>query len=140
MSISIPKRTEACLKFIREGFDADATVAWMLTQYADEPSMLRAKHKDKLARNIITMGGSGDQREMNIAAFDRALQQFMRDERERAVYEIQRQKETLEIELRKAQDEIFERDGDLRKLYERVDTLQQEKVALLTAEVTPAVV
>ncbi len=136
MSISIPKRTEACLKFIREGFDADRTVAWMLKQFADEPSMERSKYPEKLARNIITMGGTGDQREMNIAAFDRALQQYMRDEREKTVYELQQQKEQLEIELRKAQDEIYVRDGDLRKLYERVDTLQQDKVALLTAEAT----
>lgn len=133
MSISIPKRTEACLKFIREGFDADKTVAWMLKQYEDEPSMIRAKHKDKLARNIITMGGTGDQKEMNIAAFDRALEQYIRDEREKAAYELREKVSKLEIELRDSQQEIYERDADLRRLYERVDTLQQDKVQLLGA-------
>ena len=76
MSISPHKRMNACLRLIRNDFDIEGTVAWVMREYADDPAMQQAKHKEKLARNIITIGGSGDQQYMNLAAFKDALRLF----------------------------------------------------------------
>ena len=73
MTISATKRRDACLHLLRNDFDIEGTIRWMLREYADDPAMLRASNKEKLARNVITIGGSGDQQALNMVAFQQAL-------------------------------------------------------------------
>ena len=65
--------------------DIDATTKWVVKEYADDPSMQRATNKDRLARNIITIGGSGDQQQLNMVAFQQALAQHAEEQRRKAV-------------------------------------------------------
>ena len=73
MQISQTRRREACLHLIQSRFDVDGTIAWFLTTYADDPAVEAAKDKEKFARNLITMGGSGLNQIVNIIAFHQAL-------------------------------------------------------------------
>ena len=73
MGLSIARRRDACLHYIQSDFDIDATVRWVLREFRAEPAFLRSKNPERLARNIVTMGGQGDQQEMNAVGFMQAL-------------------------------------------------------------------
>ena len=79
MSVSMIKRTEACLRLLRSDFDIEGTIEWMLNEYADDPTIQRAANKEKLCRNMITIGGTGEQKYLNLVAFRQALIIFSRD-------------------------------------------------------------
>ena len=73
MSVSRDRRKRACFYQIDHGFDTDKTIGWMLKEYATDENITRVKDPEKLCRNIITMGGTGREREMNGQAFEAAL-------------------------------------------------------------------
>ena len=126
MSMSIPRRQEACLHFIRNGFDADQTIAWMRTEYVNEPSLQNATHPEKLCRNVITMGASGDQKEMNIAAFSKAFDVFLNEERDRES-SMNRQKVVgLETDVKTANDRWATAQTELNARERRLAELQQK--------------
>lgn len=130
MSISIAKRQAACQHFIRNGFNAEKTVAWVLKEYAHDDSVCSAKYPERLARNVITMGGSGDQKEMNTVAFQNALNLFIAEERERAVAVLQKENIDHKAEIRllreqRAADHVTE-----RTMNDRLSALQEEKASL----------
>ena len=112
MSMSIPDRKESCLRFIRSGFNAPQTTAWMLTEFANEPKLQRSKNPETLCRNIITMGGSGLEKEANIAAFNSALDIHAAQERDR--------------EAAASRLKVTELESDLRTQRERTDAAQSE--------------
>ena len=139
MSISVVKRREACLRLLRSEFDLEATIAWVLKEYADDPFVLRAKNKEKLARNIVTIGGSGDQQELNMLAFQQALATFATEQRQSSLAALRAEKESLVQERdklvaaldeergsvhaeRRSRDNV---QGDLNKSNERVQDLQE---------------
>ena len=104
MSVSMIKRTEACLRLLRSDFDIEGTIEWMLNEYADDPTIQRAANKEKLCRNMITIGGTGEQKYLNLVAFRQALLIFSRDvNRNRAAKHetrISKLKEQLQESLR----------------------------------------
>ena len=104
MSVSMIKRTEACLRLLRSDFDIEGTIEWMLNEYADDPTIQRAANKEKLCRNMITIGGTGEQKYLNLVAFRQALIIFSRDvNRNRAAKHetrISKLKEQLQESLR----------------------------------------
>ena len=148
MSMSIPRRQDACLHFIHNGFDADQTIAWMLTEYREEPTVLRAKHPEKLCRNIITMGGSGIEKEANIAAFNRALDVHAAQERDREAAATRQKMAELEGDLRTARDRAEVAQAEVNKRQLQIDNLRQQNDDLtrrnhqheLTAAKEPAAV
>ena len=76
MSIPFEHREEACYRFISSGFKLEETTAWMLKEYADNPTITRSKYPEKLCANTVTMGGNGDQQQLNIAAFGNAYRRY----------------------------------------------------------------
>lgn len=126
MSMSIPRRQEACLQFIRGGFDAQATVAWMLNEFADEPTIQRAKNPEKLLLNTITMGGTGDQKEMNQAAFSRALDVYIQEERDREASMNRQKIAGLEADVKTANDRWANTQTELNARERRISDMQQE--------------
>ena len=123
MSMSMSSRRQACIHFIRNGFDAEKTVKWFLTEYASNATVQRAKHPERLARNIIAMGGDGDQREMNIAAFNDALRVFMDEEKERQSALARQKIAGLESDLKKAYDQRDASQLENSRLHQRVEHL-----------------
>ena len=69
MSMSMSTRREACLHLLRSELDIDGTIEWMLNEYALEPTIQRTVNKEKLCRNVITIGGRGEQKYLNLVAF-----------------------------------------------------------------------
>ena len=76
MSIPFQHREEACYRFIRSGFKLEDTVAWMMKEWQDDPTISRAKYPEKLCANTISMGGNGDQQQLNVAAFGNAYRRY----------------------------------------------------------------
>ena len=144
MSMSLPRRREACLHFIRNGFDADQTIKWVLKEYADDENVQRAKYPERLARNIITMGAGGDQKEMNIAAFGQAFEIFVREERDREVTKTRSRIADLERDLKVANDrwadaqsEVNDRDRRIHDLQGKVENLTNLNHTYALAEANP---
>ncbi|CAI8028218.1 hypothetical protein GBAR_LOCUS16101 [Geodia barretti] len=103
----------------------------MIKEWREDPVIARAVNKDKLCRNIITIGSTGDQQYLNMVAFQQALDIYNQ--------EIQkRDQERLQNDLKKAiQDadkyrELYEEQiGDIRDLNEQLRSSQRETIALM---------
>lgn len=76
MSVPISRRKRACAHFIENGFDLEKTVTWMRREYADDPTVQRSKKPEVLCANIVTMSGVGREKDLNMAAFFAAFQEF----------------------------------------------------------------
>ena len=76
-SVSFHRRVQACAKSIDSEFDFDNVIAWMLQEFGDDDTIKRAKDPHKLCRNIITMGGGGREKDLNIAAFREAFTKYL---------------------------------------------------------------
>ena len=114
MSISMIKRREACLRLLRSDFDIEGTIEWILNEYADEPTIQRAANKGKLCRNIITIGGTGEHKYLNLVAFQQALVIFSEDVRRNWAA-------AQEIRISKLEDQLEEsrrREQMYRELYD----------------------
>ncbi len=133
MHISITAREEACLQFIRGGFDQEKTIEWFLNRNSDHPVVLRAKNQEALARNIITMGSTGLQQEANIKAFQGAMTQFAEEQRRREVNVIKTENERLQQQLDTERNKVA---GLEREYREQVEKLQGLSDKLNQAETT----
>ena len=113
MSVSIPKRKLACRQFIKNDFDMDTTVDWFLKEFATDPHVSRVKNKRRLAENIVSMGGSGDQKGMNIEAFLQALVQHQSEWRDEEI-------RVAEVKLQQANKIIGEQQETINDLNSEV--------------------
>lgn len=117
MSMDIDLRIAACTRYFESGQNATETVDWMMKEFADEDTIRRAKYPRKLCLNVITMGGSGDQKQMNIYAFNAALAKFQANEvmREVAKHRSEMDKYRSETEqLRRRLDDAHDREMQLQ--------------------------
>ncbi len=119
MSIPIAKRAQGCLYLLRHNFDIEDTINFVIRECADEPAMQRAQDKRKLARNIVTIGGSGDQQQLNLAAFKDALREFEEDRMRNREQEYKREVDALKDELREANQRAYSAERTIRMLAER---------------------
>ena len=124
MSISVAKRRDACLHLLRNDFDIEASVDWVMSEFADEPSMQRAKNKEKLARNIITIGGSGDQQSLNLVAFEQALAIYGEEKRRKSVSALEGENKALKEALERERDRNEELGKDYREQVNKIQDLQ----------------
>ena len=76
-SVSFHSRVQACARSIDSEFDFDNVIAWMLQEFGDDDTIKRTKDPYKLCRNIITMGGGGREKDLNIAAFREAFTKYL---------------------------------------------------------------
>ena len=138
MSIPIARRKDACLYFLRNNFDIEATEKWVLQEFEEYPAMQRTKHPDKLARNLFMMGGTGDQREMNASAFKDAVEIYVNDIREKTKNAIQRENEslegTLETERNRNHDLASENRDQARQIATLQDKLKDAEISVLKLE------
>ena len=116
MSIPLHKRTQGCLYLLNHQFDVEATINHVLQECAAEPAMLRSQHQRELARNIVTIGGSGDQQQLNLAAFKDALREFDYDRQSNFLQEHKRELDAVRSELRDAEQRAYATERDYRKL------------------------
>ena len=54
----------------------------MMKEYATDENVTRAKYPHKLCRNIVTIGGTGREREINFAAFEAAFREIQARDRD----------------------------------------------------------
>ena len=122
--ISIARRTDGCLYLLRHGGDTDATIQYILREMADEPAIQQAKNKEKLARNIISMGGSGLNQDANITAMRRAMDIYA-DEKHRAeVAKLEQRVASLESDLERERSAKYDVELDYRKVSEQLNKAQ----------------
>jgi hypothetical protein len=112
MSIPFQNREEACYRFISSGFKLEDTVAWMMKEWKDDPTISRAKYPEKLCANTITMGGNGDQQQLNVAAFGNAYRRYA--------------SETEAQMTEKSRAEVTKLNSDYQALRERFDQSQRD--------------
>ena len=124
-TISVVKRQAACLRLLRGNFDVDGVVSWMLKEYADEPVIERAKDKEKLCRNIVTIGGTGAQQELNLVAFRGALDDYAVDMRRKAEQVLQNEIQELKADLKREQAQNIQLDKEYREATQRSQDLQE---------------
>ena len=125
MSLSVTKRRDACIQLLRNEFDIEGTVKWAVREYADDPAMARATNKERLARNIITIGGSGDQQALNMVAFQQALAIHAAEQNRRAISRQEAEVERLAQKLEQAEARANEVERDYRVQVQMVQDLRE---------------
>ena len=126
MSISVTKRRDAVLRLLRSDFDIDGTVQWVMLEFADEPAMQRAKNKEALARNIVTIGSQGDQQSLNMVAFQQALAIHAEDQRRKYTNVLESDLETARRNLEDERNRNEELGKDYRAQVKRVQDIQEQ--------------
>ena len=119
MSIPFSKRAQGCLYLLRHNFDIEETINFVIRECADEPAMQRAADKRKLARNLVTIGGSGDQQQLNLQAFKDALREFEEDRQRNREQEHKREMDALKDDLREANQRAYSSERAYRMLADR---------------------
>ena len=127
MSIPLHKRTQGCLYLLKHQFDIEGTIDYVVREFADEPAMQRAQDKRKLARNIVTIGSTGDQQQLNLVAFRDALQEFDQDRQQRREAEFKRELDALRDQIRSAEARAVNAERDFRQLAARATSLQESE-------------
>ena len=103
------KRERGVRYVIDHDFDVNLAIEYLIRECADEPKMKAAKDQRVLARNILTIKGSGAEKELNWRAWRDAVIRYGED--------MARQKESLFAETVKQKDDrIRELEADLRSL------------------------
>ena len=121
--ISIARRTDACLYLLRHNGDTDATIEYILKEMADEPAIQQAKNKEKLARNIISMGGSGLNQDANITAMRRAMDIYADEKHQAEVTKLNQRVANLETELERERNAKQDVELDYRKVSEQLNKM-----------------
>ena len=99
------------------------------------PAMARATNKERLARNIITIGGSGDQQALNMVAFQQALAIHASEQSRRAIS----QQEAEVTRLTQKLDQSEARANDVERDYRaQVQMVQDLRERLTESEVAMA--
>ena len=124
--ISIARRTDACLYLLRHNGDIDATVRYVLKELADEPAIQQAKNKEKLARNIISMGGSGLNQDANITAMRRAMDIYADEKHQAEVAKLNQELAALKAELERERNAKQDVELDYRKVSEQLNRMLME--------------
>ena len=133
MSIPFQHREEACYQFIVSGFDLEDTVAWMMKEYREDPTISRAKFPETLCANTVTMGGKGAQRRLNVTAFGNAYRRFAGEmdgrfiERLRAeVAEVNSNFQALEDRFHQSQRDLKEANNVIQHHLATINRLDRE--------------
>ena len=146
MSIPFQSREEACYRFIASGFKLEETVAWMMREWKNEPTVARAKYPEALLANTVTMGGNGDQKQLNVAAFGNAYRRYA-SETEAQLTEASRVEasklvetnQSLRSELDQAQRALNAANNQIQGHLANINRLDRQNVILqLKAGETPA--
>ena len=103
------KREKGVRYLIDHDFDVDLGIQFLIRECADEPKMKAAKDQRVLARNILTIKGSGAEKELNWMSWRNAIIKYGED--------MARQKENqFKTELDKKDDKIRELEAEVRSL------------------------
>lgn len=78
------------------------------------------KYPRKLAQNIVTIGGTGDQQEMNLAAFKDALRWYDDERHQNLVNQHQREMQELKAQLIASEERGRGLERDYRRMVQRV--------------------
>lgn len=134
MSVPFQAREQACHRFISSGFKLEETVQWMMREFREDPTIQRSKYPEKLCANIITMGGNGDQQQLNVAAFGNAYRRYASEkeaqlsEASRAeVEKLSRDFQALRQRLDDSQRELNEANNAIQRHLATINRLDREK-------------
>ncbi len=104
------KREKGVRYLIDHDLDLALGVAFLVRECADEPKMKAAKDRQLLARNILTMKGTGAEKELNWRSWRDAIIKYGED--------IARSRDgAFKEELAKKDERILELEAEARSLY-----------------------
>ena len=119
MSIPFHKRKMGCLHLLRNEFNIEGAIDFVVRECADEPAMQRSADQRKLARNIVTIGGSGDQQQLNLQAFKEALDTFDAERQRNLFQDHKRETDDLKNQLQEANQRANAAERDYRQMAQR---------------------
>ena len=118
-NVPFHKRKAGCLYLIKNEFDIERAVDFVVRECADEPAMQRSANQRKLARNIVTIGGSGDQQQLNLLAFKEALNDFDAERQRSLLQEHKREVDELKDKLNETERRANAAERDYRQMAQR---------------------
>ena len=119
MSLEIEIRDEIAYRFLSNGFRQFEAMDWALEVYAENQYIKKSKNPRKLVSNAMTMGGEGDQKQMNITAFGHAFARYSGEAR------AEEAAKTKMIE-QAAKEESIQRVREINVLRDRMEKAQQD--------------
>ena len=121
MNTPIPghKRKLGCLWLLNHRFDVEGAIDYVIAECADEPALQNATDKRKLARNIVTIGGTGLQQMANLSAFKEALGEFDEERQRRVVQHHQEDLDAVNTKLHAAEQRANAAERDYRVMAQR---------------------
>ena len=129
-TFTIAQRKRVVLHYLRNGQDAERTLSWFLKEFATHPLVRRTKYVDRLAKNIMLMGGSGNQREMNAKAFMEATQEYYS---ETVASRLRRENEELQKKLQLQVDRNYDLNREISDLHAQVAGSQNTVISMLAS-------
>ena len=139
-TIPISKRREGCLALIRNNFDTDKAVEFVMKDCANEPAMIRAKYPERLAFNIVTIGGNGVQQQLNLIAFQQAITQHAADLNRQSVNKANAENEKLRDQNERLTEQVRELEAARASLSQQVisktDDLRRAEVSMAQGALT----
>ena len=115
-TIPTSKRAKGVLYLIEHGLDLNLAIDHLVRECADEPKMKVAKDPRRLAQNILTIGGVGGEKVLNLRAWRDALDLIEVEEHRKQTSALQRQIEEKDAEIRQLNQELRSLNRDYRTL------------------------
>ena len=124
---------------IQNNMDVELAARQMVHDMADHPRFQRAQNPLKLAINLVSGGGSGDNQEFNLMIFRQALDEVIAERTAQKEIQLKRSVESQEAVIQSRETQIVDLGKELSALNARlhdVIELHREERERLAGEVT----
>ena len=115
-TIPTSKRARGVLYLIEHHLDLNLAIDHLIRECADEPKMKAAKDPRRLAHNILTIGGVGAEKVLNLQAWRDALDLIESEEHRKQASALQKQIDDKDAEIRQLNQELRSLNRDYRTL------------------------
>ena len=106
-----------------------------MNKWRGDETIIRSKHPEKLCANTITMGGAGDQQQLNVAAFGNAYRRYASEaeavltEASRAeVVKVANENQSLREKLDQSQRELNQANNSIQGQLATINRLDRQNV------------
>ena len=115
-TIPTAKRARAVVYLVEHGLDVEQAIDYLVRECADHPKMQAAKDPRKLAKNILTIGGIGAEKMLNLQAWRDAIDLIEIEEHRKQVSGFQKQIDEKDTRIRELEQDFRSLNRDYRSL------------------------
>ena len=101
---------------VEHGLDLEQAISYLVRECADHPKMQASKDQRKLARNILTIGGIGAEKMLNLQAWRDAIDLIEVEEHRKQVSGLQKQIDDKDTKIRELEQDFRSLNRDYRNL------------------------